>query len=420
MTPSSRKFRLGLVVSLAAAAILIVGIMRPSHAAVPASTYGQILVAGGYGVSSTLSSVELYDPASNSFAAMPPSMNAERQYHTATAIALGPNAGKVLLAGGLSDSTLASTDLYDPAANTFVVGPNMNAARDHHTATVISSGLNAGKILLAGGEDRSYGMISLASTELYDPLANKFAVGPTMDDARYAHTATAIPSGPNAGRIFLAGGNNTAYGALTSTELYDPASNKFALGPKMNAARFGHTATVIATGPNAGKILLAGGFDGNEYSNDSLSSTEIYDPAAAKIVIGPSLNAGRRFHTATAITAGPNAGKILIAGGLSNHGPLASTEIYDPTANKFVVGPNMSFARDHHTATTIASGPNAGKILLAGGDDIINDTKLASTELYDPATNKFVVGHPMNVARAFDTAVQLPASRAQAKITASQ
>ena len=136
-------------------------------------------------------------------------------------------------------------------------------------------------------------------------------------------------------------------------------------------------------------------------------------------MIGPALNVGRRFHTATAIASGPNAGKILIAGGLSNSGPLASTEIYDPTANKFVVGPNMIFARDHHTATTIASGPNAGKILLAGGDDIVNDTKLASTELYDPATNKFVVGRPMNVARAFDTATQLPPSPSRVKIGGS-
>lgn len=423
MTPSARKSRIcvGTSVSLAAAvAILMAGNLRPSQASALAPTYGQILIAGGYGVSGDLSSVELYAPGSDSFATTPPAMNAAREYHTAAVITLGPNAGKVLLAGGLSDRTLASTELYDPAANTFAVGPKLNAARDHHTATVISSGPNAGKILLAGGEDRNYGMISLASTELYDPVANKFLVGPTMNDARYAHTATVIASGPNAGRILLAGGDNTAYGALISTELYDPASNKFAVGPKMNAARFGHTAMVIATGPNAGKILLAGGFDGNEYSNDSLSSTEIYDPAAGKIVIGPTLNAGRRFHTATEIASGPNAGKILIAGGLSNRGPLASTEIYDPTANKFVVGPNMNFARDHHTATTIASGPNAGKILMAGGDDIIGDTKLISTELYDPVANKFTPGHPMNAARAFDTATQLPPSPSRATIAGSR
>lgn len=393
----------------------MVGNLRPSHAAASTSTYGQILIAGGYGLSSTLNSVELYDPGSNSFAATTPAMNAAREYHTAALIASGPNAGKVLLAGGLSDRTLASAEVYDPAANTFAVGPNMNAARDHHTATVISSGPNAGKILLAGGEDRNYGMISLASTELYDPVANKFAVGPTMNDARYAHTATFIASGPNAGRILLAGGFNTAYGALTSTELYDPAANKFAVGPEMNAARFGHSATVIASGPNAGKILLAGGFDGN----DSLSSTEIYDPAAGKIAVGPTLNLARRFHTATGIASGPNAGKILLAGGLNSKGPMASTEIYDPATNKFAIGPDMTVARDHHTATAIVSGSNAGKILLAGGDDIINDTKLASTELYDPAANKFTVGHPMNFARAFDTVIQLPASPSSGRIAGS-
>jgi hypothetical protein len=417
MIPAKRKLPLGAVTIFGSiACTILMGVnLSTSHAAMAAPAYGQILVAGGAGIGGTLGNAELYNPGSNSFAGTAPAMNAARQYQTAVLITLGPNAGKVLIAGGLGNSTLASTELYDPATNTFAVGPNMNAARDHHTATVIRSGPTAGKILLAGGEDRNYGMISLASTELYDPWANKFAVGPTMNDARYAHTATVIASGPNAGQILLAGGFSTAYGPLTSTELYDPIANKFAVGPAMHAARFGHTATAIASGPNAGKILLAGGFDGN----DSLSSTEIYDPAAGKIAVGPTLNTARRFHTATVIASGPNADKILLAGGLNNRGPLASTEIYDPAANKFAVGPDMNVARDHHTATAITSGPDTGKILLAGGDDIINDTKLASTEIYDPGANKFAVGHPMNVARAFHTAIQLPAAPVAANIASS-
>ena len=415
---SARKLPLGAIAILGsvACAILIVADLPRSHAAKATSTYGQIFVAGGAGIGGTLRSIELYRPGSNNSTASPPEMNAARQFHTAAVIASGPNAGKVLLAGGLGDNgTLASTELYDPAANTFAVGPDMKAARDHHTATVISSGPNAGKILLAGGEDRNNGVVSLASTELYDPAANRFAVGPAMNASRYAHSATVITSGPNAGKILLAGGFNTGDGPLVSSELYDPAANKFAEGPTMNAARFGHTATVIASGPNRGKILLAGGFDGN----DSLASTEIYDAAANKFAVGPALNAARRFHTATAIAAGPNAGKILIAGGLNNNGPLASSEIYDAASDKFAPGPNMNVARDHHTATTIASGPNAGKVLFAGGDDVINDTKLASTELYDPAVNKFAVGHPMDIARAFHTAVQLPASSSAVKIATS-
>ena len=397
-------------------AILTAANLPTSQAAAPSTTYGQILIAGGSGISGTLGSVELYNPAANSFAAQGPAMTAARQFHTAAAIVSGPNTGKVLLAGGLSNKgTLASTELYDPVSNTFAVGPDMDVARDHHTATVISSGPNAGKILLAGGENRNTGVVSIASTELYDPAANKFTVGPALNDSRYAHTATAIVSGPNTGKILLAGGFSTDGGALASTELCDPAANKCAVGPALNAARFGHSATAILSGSNAGKILFAGGFDGN----DSIASTEIYDPAANKFAAGPTLKTARRFHTATVISTGPNAARILLAGGLNNTGPLASTEIYDPEANKFAVGPNMAFPRDHHTATVILSGPNVGKILMAGGDDTINDTKLASTELYDPASNKFVVGRSMTVARAFDTAIQLPAARAQAKVAIS-
>jgi len=321
---SSGTLRLGAIAILGSitCAILIFGNLPPSHAGAPTPTYGQILVAGGYGVSGTLSSIELYNPGSNSFAGPPPAMNVARQFHTTAVIASGPNAGKFVLAGGLShNDTMASTELYDPAANTFTVGPNMNVARDHHTATVISLGPNAGKILLAGGETRSNDVVSLASTELYDPTANKFAVGPNMNASRYAHTATAIASGPNVGKILLAGGFNQGDGPLVSTELYDPATNKFVVGPTLNAARFGHTATAITLGPNAGKILLTGGFD----TNDSLASTEIYDPATNKFAVGPTLKAARRFHTATVISSGPNAGKILLAGGLNNNGPLAST-----------------------------------------------------------------------------------------------
>ena len=50
--------------------------------------------------------------------------------------------------------------------------------------------------------------------------------------------------------------------ALASTELYNPATNTFAAGNQtasMNAARYGATATVLSIGPNAGKILIAGG-----------------------------------------------------------------------------------------------------------------------------------------------------------------
>lgn len=117
---------------------------------------------------------------------------------------------------------------------------------------------------------------------------------------------------------------------------------------------------------------------------------------------------------------GPNAGKILIAGGAQNNRTtLASTELYDPITNAFEPGPTMLTARTQHIAMVIKSGPNAGKILIAAGlvNDSGNDvattarystTPLAATELYDPISNRFIPGPPMRGAPGKAVAVQLP------------
>src|SRR5436190_6260719 len=84
-----------------------------------------------------------------------------RTYHTATLL---PN-GEVLVAGGTSNdliTSLASAELYDPIARTWTATGSMTTARGIHTATLLPSG----QVLVAGGFD---GFDHLASSELYDP-----------------------------------------------------------------------------------------------------------------------------------------------------------------------------------------------------------------------------------------------------------
>jgi hypothetical protein len=135
---------------------------------------GQVLIAGGDSISGgngTLASAELYDP--HAFAPTG-NMAWRRVWHTLNWLP----SGMVLAAGGETDSctanscsfagSVASAELYDPAAGTFVATGSMTTPRETHTATV----LRDGRVLVAGGA--SYGGIgmfggSLASAELYSP-----------------------------------------------------------------------------------------------------------------------------------------------------------------------------------------------------------------------------------------------------------
>jgi hypothetical protein len=83
-----------------------------------------------------------------------------RQDHTATLL---PN-GNVLVTVG--NSTLGSTEIYDPVANTWSAGSSLSVGRATHAATL----LHDGTVLVEGGEGFLYaaGILGpLASSERY-------------------------------------------------------------------------------------------------------------------------------------------------------------------------------------------------------------------------------------------------------------
>jgi hypothetical protein len=167
-------------------------------------------------------------------------------------------------------------------------------------------------------------------------------------------------------------------------------------------------------------LLVGGWLPDNGKENIPLRSTELYDPLSnsfARPGATATLKVARASHTATVISSGPNAGKVLLAGGQQDDQHLlSSTEIYDPATDSFNPGPAMHSPRSQHVAITIASGSNAGKILVAAGFGFQCDkygciaVPLSSTEIYDPATNTFTPGPSMRGAPGDAVAVQLPRS----------
>jgi hypothetical protein len=313
---------------------------------------GQVLIAGGTGVSAQLATAELYDPTSQMFT-VTGNMTIARSGHTATLLAdkALPNYGYVLAAAGGSQTA----ELYDPTTGTFAATGSMVVAHDEPTATLLQNG----QVLIAGG--------GTVSAELFNPATGTFTATGSMLNSLSGHTATLLPNG----QVLIAGGD-TPTGTTATAELYDPTSGKFMATGSMSEPRAGHTATLLANGPvlTNGAVLIAG----------PDNSAEVFDPATGTFsLIGDLLSA------ASGSTASlRNDGTVLVAGGYvletvstindATAGPhpcirflihesVATTNLFAPESEGFTATGLLQTARYEHTATLLADGT----VLVTGG-----------------------------------------------------
>lgn len=151
-----------------------------------------------------------------------------------------------------------------------------------------------------------------------------------------------------------------------------------------------YAATAVLINP---KVLLAGGVS----SNGVLASAELYDPATRAWSTTGNLNIARNTYVAMVLLNG----KVLVAGGCTTPNCSAATptaELYDPSTGKWSSTGAMHTARDYHTATLLASG----KVLVAGGFGGGN-----TAEVYDPSSGQWSVAASMLYAQAQHAAVRL-------------
>jgi hypothetical protein len=247
-----------------------------------ASTGNVIVTVGG-----VASNPEVFVVPTSNFKLSGSALNTARALHTATLL----ENGTVLFAGGastvpaLASELLADAEVYDPVADTFTPTTSLNTARSNHTATL----LNNGQVLIACGNGTGSlwrGLISpLTSSELYDAIAGTFTPTGSTNAARFGHTATLL----NNGTVLIAGGTGFSHippgrEPLNSAELYNPATGIFTATGNMNAVHWLHTATLL----NNGQVLIAGGQDGN-----ANTTAELYNLSTGTFTLTGSLNVGR-------------------------------------------------------------------------------------------------------------------------------
>jgi hypothetical protein len=205
--------------------------------------------------------------------------------------------GRVLVAGGwgtggvLSTTELSAADIFVPGAGAFRAVGAMRVPRGAHSA----AHLKDGRVLVVGGLSR--GRV-VATTEIFDPRTGRFTKGPRMSTPRYKAAALTLRDG----RVIVVGGAADAdgYRPLATTELFDPARNRFSAGPRLRHARYkinGSTALVAG-----GNVLVAGG----------AGQAELLDVRTMRFrPIAGSLGRSREFLTATSLPGD----RVLLAGG---------------------------------------------------------------------------------------------------------
>src|SRR5947207_1852873 len=119
-----------------------------------------------------------------------------------------PN-GRVLLAGGRDISVFpevqnASSEVYDPLTNKWSTTSTLGEARNDGSASLLTDG----RVLLAGGQAPS-GPNETKTAELYDPTTGIWSSAPSMNDAHSSHFVGLLPDG----RV-LVGSSNSGFGAL--------------------------------------------------------------------------------------------------------------------------------------------------------------------------------------------------------------
>ena len=344
---------------------------------------GRVLVGGGStGIANNnvivefpLGFVQVYEPAAGMWSIIEPLEGPGIFYSTVKLVD-----GRVLFVGlsGGDDQPVGMASVFDPVSESWKPLSGSSSPRGVPSLALLADG----RVLVAGGLDYSGADSPYSSpeavnvVEILDPHTGDWQQAAAMNRASQEQMLFSL----NDGRVLAIGAARNGSSELTGhAEVYDPAADTWTIITSLDPDYVPKDAIELPDG----RLLVLGAPSDHE---TQFLEARIYDTVSDTWSPGGEMTQARPNATLVLLSDG----RVLAAGGEYNWGEgfpsYSTTEIFDPAALSWSVGPDLSELRGNSSATLLRDG----RLLLAGGIGMALDIKevypLDSFEVVDPAS----------------------------------
>lgn len=317
-----------------------------------------LIIFGGKTNTSTLAETYIYNESTGAIEQGPNLLTARSH-----PLCISMADGRVLIIGGLdaSGNVLATCEIYDPVSNTIIASATMDSPRARHKGVL----LDDERIFVSGGTsvldlEDFLGTIegTLETTEIYDPATDTWSNGPVMNAKRVTHSMAVLPNST----VLINGGlapNGFAPTILNSCDIFDPESHTITQTTSMNVPRAEHTNITLQNG----SILSAGGGTIEGMNIEAIKEAEIYNPSSNTWSSATDMSTSRAGYIGFLFPDGTVLFPSGDSGSLTSISPTTNCEFYNPSTDSWTAANEIDIAISGYAGYISADQ----KVVMIGG-----------------------------------------------------